>query len=423
MLLVEAMLTEIRLDDWKSFGSGEHARNTLKLGPVTLLVGPNASGKSNVLDAIRFLQGAAQGMALADVLKGHWEGGRQVWPGIRGHIAEAARLGNETFQLSCRLNDAGLGLSYAVQVGLADPVVIQSETLTRDSVDRGSPDSPAVLLFKRDKPTSLVEGQPGPAMSRIDIMRRPEITDPLFYEAQRSTLGLLRALLPDRPRNEALDHGKFVQQALAGVTFLDINPAAMRDYKPIGSGPLGVAGENISPVLYSLEKKRLADVMDWLSELCAPELQAIAFDKTQLREVMMFLVEKEGHRISARSASDGTLRFLGLLVALLTCPAGTLMVLEEPDVGLHPSRIRLLAELFEGLAKRRGIQILATTHSPTLLSHLSKETLGDVVAFGRDPQTGWTACSTLADLPHFATLRDATDLEHLISTGWLERAL
>lgn len=423
MLLVEAMLTEIRLDDWKSFGSGEHARNTLKLGPVTLLVGPNASGKSNVLDAIRFLQGAAQGMALADVLKGHWEGGRQVWPGIRGHIAEAARLGSETFQLSCRLNDAGLGLSYAVQVGLADPVVIQSEMLTRDSVDRGSPDSPAVLLFKRDKPSPLSEDQLDIPFSTTALRFQLKHDLGVSTDARRSILLLFRRTVAEESQSEPFDSGHQLQQALAGVTFLDINPAAMRDYKPIGSGPLGVAGENISPVLHSLKKKQLADVVDWLSELCAPELQAIAFDKTQLREVMMFLVEKGGHRISARSASDGTLRFLGLLVALLTCPAGTLMVLEEPDVGLHPSRIRLLAELFEGLAKRRGIQILATTHSPTLLSHLSKETLGDVVAFGRDPQTGWTACSTLADLPHFATLRDATDLEHLISTGWLERAL
>ncbi len=79
---------------------------------------------------------------------------------------------------------------------------------------------------------------------------------------------------------------------------------------------------------------------------------------------MMFAVERSGRRVSARSMSDGTLRFLGLLVALLTCPEGALVVLEEPDVGLHPSRIRLLAELFDDIATRRGVQIVATTHSP-----------------------------------------------------------
>lgn len=46
-----------------------------------------------------------------------------------------------------------------------------------------------------------------------------------------------------------------------------------------------------------------------------------------------------------------------------------------------------------------------------------------MVAFGRDPQTGCTVCSRLQDLPHFDTLKKSRDLEHLISTGWLERAL
>ncbi len=137
----------------------------------------------------------------------------------------------------------------------------------------------------------------------------------------------------------------------------------------------------------------------------------------------MNLLGLNGRNISARSLSDGTLRFLGLLVALLTSPPGTLMVLEEPDVGLHPSRIRLLAELFEHLAKKQRIQILAATHSPTLIAHLSDQALGDVVAFGRDRESGCTVCSRLADLPNFEVLRSSRDVAHLISTGWLERAL
>ncbi|HET7499635.1 MAG TPA: ATP-binding protein [Kofleriaceae bacterium] len=158
-------------------------------------------------------------------------------------------------------------------------------------------------------------------------------------------------------------------------------------------------------------------------ELCAPEIETIDFDRTKLREVMMILVERGGRQTSARSASDGTLRFLGELVALLTSPPGTMIVLEEPDVGLHPSRIRLLAELLEQIVSKRELQVIATTHSPTLLAHLSPEALGHVIAFGRDRETGDTICSRLEDLAHFATLRDAKNIEHLLSTGWLERAL
>ncbi|MEW6281130.1 MAG: AAA family ATPase, partial [Candidatus Eremiobacterota bacterium] len=82
------MLTRLRLTDFKSFrDTGE-----LSLAPLTLLVGANASGKSNLLDAIRFLQGISLQMPLSEVLRGRWEAGREVWPGIRGGAAEVARM-------------------------------------------------------------------------------------------------------------------------------------------------------------------------------------------------------------------------------------------------------------------------------------------------------------------------------------------
>jgi AAA15 family ATPase/GTPase len=89
------MLTRLTLTDFKSF-----VEQTADLSPVTLLVGANASGKSNFLDAIRFLQGVGLGLTVADVLRGRWDSGREIWPGIRGGIAEAARYGQKTFSIS-----------------------------------------------------------------------------------------------------------------------------------------------------------------------------------------------------------------------------------------------------------------------------------------------------------------------------------
>lgn len=48
------MLRSLKLDNWKSFGEGENARNEVKFGPLTVFVGPNGSGKSNALDAVRW---------------------------------------------------------------------------------------------------------------------------------------------------------------------------------------------------------------------------------------------------------------------------------------------------------------------------------------------------------------------------------
>jgi len=405
------MLTALTLENWKSFGAG--LGNEIPLAPLTLLVGPNASGKSNALDALRFLQGAALDFPLSDVLRGRWEGQREVWPAIRGSIVEAAHSGTETFTLATTWQFDGARLFHRVEVACPADVTISAEKLEADG-----------YLFDTHAPALRgAGGRVAGGGINVALRAKGKGNSPTqVYESHRLLLGQVEGR--DRVAPAVVDAAHKVRAALRELVFLDIRPNLMRDYRPENGGHLGVSGENISPVLFAMKgKKSLADVVDWLAELTASEIETIDFDQTKLREVMMILVEARGRRTSARSASDGTLRFLGEVVALLTSPRGSLVVLEEPDVGLHPARIRLLAELLEHVTKDRGVQVIATTHSPTLLAHLSKEALGAVVAFGRDPDTGDTRCVRLQDLPHFQTLRDAPNLEHLVSTGWLERAL
>ncbi len=80
-----------------------------------------------------------------------------------------------------------------------------------------------------------------------------------------------------------------------------------------------------------------------------------------------------------------------------------------------------MAELLE--TRTSQVQVIATTHSPALLARLSAGALGDVVAFGRDADTGVSRVSRLRDLAHFETLASSRDVAHLFSTGWVERAL
>lgn len=348
-IIAPVQLTSLSLLNWKSFGDD---RNKVDFAPLTLLVGPNASGKSNVLDALRTLQGCALDYRLTDVLRGRWEGQREVWPGIRGKDVEACHWGTTDAVIA---SDWAAGQNRVVQQAL------------QIDCERGA--------VGRTVSTSGVQSD-----------------QDLVTKAQREMI------------------------------FLDIHPAKMRDYQPEPASALGTSGQNISPVLAGLAEEDRQDIIDWLAELTAPAVVDMAFDRTQLKEVMFFLVEDGGRRVSARSVSDGTLRFLGLLTALLTSKAGSIILLEEPDVGLHPSRIHLLARLLEQVTAEARIQVIATTHSSTLLSHLNPESLGNVVAIGRDA-AGDSMCGRLRELEHFSTLRDSRQLDHLVSTGWIERAL
>ena len=82
------MITSLRLVNFKNF-----ADETLRVGPFTVIVGANASGKSNIRDAFRFLHGIGRGYTLAEIFGGkHGDGGYVEWTGIRGAPNEVARF-------------------------------------------------------------------------------------------------------------------------------------------------------------------------------------------------------------------------------------------------------------------------------------------------------------------------------------------
>jgi predicted ATPase len=89
------MFTSLRLERFKSFQDAE-----LKLGPFTVLIGANASGKSNIREAFRFLHGIGRGYSLAEIIgEKYGEGGERVWTGIRGGTPEITFAGSSSFAL------------------------------------------------------------------------------------------------------------------------------------------------------------------------------------------------------------------------------------------------------------------------------------------------------------------------------------
>src|SRR4029077_5839682 len=75
----------------------------IKLGSLTFLFGTNASGKSNIRDAFRFLHGIGRGYSLAEILGEKYTGGERIWNGIRGGTREVAYSGTESFELQVDL--------------------------------------------------------------------------------------------------------------------------------------------------------------------------------------------------------------------------------------------------------------------------------------------------------------------------------
>lgn len=399
------MLTRLNLEKWKSFGP---KRRPLTLSPLTVLVGPNASGKSNVFDALRFLQGLALGYSVDDVLRGRSEGGRETWSGIRGGPQEAARSG-KTFRITTEWSE-----------GWSHELAVDTGPLASVAMDVFSDVNGEVFSTHAASLKGNVERNPA---GGLNVAVRGAGTGNRPSVLVRDLMSVVSQLEPDaRFAPEVLPTVQAYVRAVRSLFFLDIQPRLMRAPSPLGRS-LGLSGEHIAAAVHELSVERRRDVVDWLAELCAPRVKALVPELIEkVQEVFLFLEEDDGTRVSARSLSDGTLRFLGTLVALMTTPEGSTVLLEEPDVGLHPARVHLLAEFLEQITAERRIQVLATSHSPTLLAHLSERAFLDVLAFDRDDEDGSTIVHQIRELKNFEKLLSPEKRASLISTGWLERA-
>lgn len=141
---------------------------------------------------------------------------------------------------------------------------------------------------------------------------------------------------------------------------------------------------------------------------------------------MLRLQEAFGGRSTwhfATVLSDGTLRVLAVAAALLSAPEGALVVLEELDNGVHPSRVGALLNRIRNVAIRRKLRVLLTTHNPAMLDELPDPALPDVVVCFRHPDSGDSKLVKLSELDQYVELVASGRLGNLVTKGVLERMI
>jgi predicted ATPase len=129
------------------------------------------------------------------------------------------------------------------------------------------------------------------------------------------------------------------------------------------------------------------------------------------------------HEIDARGMSDGTLRYLAIVTAMLIRPPGSLLVIEDVDNGLHPSRAGLLIEMLRTLGKERGIDVIVTTHNPALLDAAGVRMLPFITVAHRDSVTGASRLTQLEDIKQLPKLMAGGALGQLATAGRIESAI
>lgn len=304
------------------------------LKPLTYLVGQNGAGKSNFLDALHFVKDALNS-SLDNALneRGGLDEVRRRSSGHPNHLG---------IRLEFQLADGRHGW-YAFRIGaLANGgYEVQQEECVLDALGKG----PAFRISKGQVDTS--EGTfPAVTHDRLALVAASGIT----------------AFRP-------------VFDALTSMGFYNLNPKVMRELqKPQDGRLLRPVGENIASVIHHLQRtapRQMEDIQAYL-RLVVPAIQHVERKAIGPMETLEFRQEVSGAhhpwRFLAQNMSDGTLRALGVLTALLQSNqdfSPSLIAIEEPETALHPAASAALREVL-GQATQQT-QVLVTSHSPDLL--------------------------------------------------------
>lgn len=414
------MLISLSADHWKSI---EEA--TVNIDALTVVIGTNSSGKSNLLDALLFLNRIASGTMLTAALQGD-----TAVPPLRGAVEWAARKPGNRFALSVtfRAGDA-FDFVYKIECStLNNRCEILSEQLERIRFRLGkdgkrSRNSTRIRLFWTD---AVTEG------AHSIVARLYNEKGGTARQLSR-TNAILFQLVGQKSRIEIQEGVDFLTMALRSIFILDPIPSHMRGFSPLSDRLEPDAG-NIAGVLAALPsevriviERTLTRYASELPERDIARVYAETVGKFNT-DAMLYCEENFDERskpfvVDARGMSDGTLRFLAILTALLTRPKSSLLVIEEVDNGLHPSRSHLLLGMLRDIGAQREVDVMVTTHNPALLDEMGTSMVPFITVAHRDVKTGATVLTLLEEIEQLPKLLAQGPVGKLSSKGLIEKAL
>jgi predicted ATPase len=376
------MLKRIHIRNYKSLVNVDVSLETL-----AVIFGPNAAGKSNFLDALQLLSR----LATSDTLKDAFN------PPYRGTPLESFTFGPGGIQ--GLLEREAVSFSIEVDVELAkrvqDTVNQQIREMKRTRPEPGAETSSSSLSLVREKrlryrieveilPRSGIlrvsdeyltalntKNQPTskrkPFLERVENrlhLRMEGQAHPTYYERflDRSILSL--PLYPPH-----YPHLVAMRQELASWFLFYFEPRErMRATSPVKEvRHIGLMGEELAAFLNTLKAldERQFRAVEQSLHMIIPSITGIRVEINSLGEVELRILEGDTP-IPARVLSEGTLRILGLLALGGVQETPALIGFEEPENGIHPRRIRLIADFLQSRAFSHESQVLVTTHSPLL---------------------------------------------------------
>jgi predicted ATPase len=379
------MIRRLRVRGYKSL------RDTaIDFEPVSVIIGPNGVGKSNLLDLVGLMSRLVSRETVREAFDGH-----------RGRVLEAFHspdgFGPEaysdllvrdqlTFEVECDLQvnprivaEINQSLEGMEKLrGTAAPYTRVTETLLRYSLAVTLHPRTGELLITNESLRSLKKN----LEPKADSVRSPflekkhDARGQERFVARVERQGHPRYFEPERPRtllselSDPVYHPHVVAAAreISSWRVYYVEPSRIREEVGVRAAQdPGRSGELLAPYFYFIQQKHPA-VLSGINRNLQELLPGVGGLKVHVREGILDLVvvQQSGAEYPARLLSEGTLRLL-CVIGISVAPAGPAVVgYEEPENGVNPARLELIARIVRNAAQVRsdGPQFLITTHSP-----------------------------------------------------------
>lgn len=395
------MLNRIHIKGYKSLLDVE-----VNLTPLTLLFGPNAAGKSNFLDSLQLLSNLATSRTLNEAFDPPYRGkpleSFTIGEGGIGGLLEQERL-VFSIEADLHLSDAVVdsvnrqiqemrrpsGTTRSEETNLRSAVRernlryrVEVEMLPRSGILRVTDEYLAALNSR-----GAVSRSRHPFIERLGQKIRLRLEGQAHPTDYDQYLDHTILSMPHYPPHHP--HLTAARRELESWLFFYFEPRErMRAANPVKEvRHIGLMGEDLAAFLNTLRarKPRQFATVEKAMHTLLPDVDGIDVDISDLGEVELRLKES-GIAIPARVLSEGTLRLLGLLALTGADTPPSLVGFEEPENGVHPRRIELIAELLKTLSSVGQSQFIVTTHSPLLTDRLPENALFAVRRVDRQSQ-------------------------------------
>lgn len=355
------MLTTVAISSYRSL-----RELVVPLGKLNIITGSNGSGKSNLYRALRLLADTAQGRVVSSIAR---EGGIQstLWAGPES-ISRTVKRGDYPVQgtrrkhaVSLRLGFAGDEYGYLIDLGLPPPGLSAfslDPQIKQECIWHGPVLRPGAMLVDRQGPLVRI---------RREDNTWNVVTDRL------STFDSMMTHLSD-PRNapemltlrESIRNWRFYDQFRTD-TDSPVRSPQLGTWTPI----LGNDGSDVAAAIQTIREIGADELLIAAIEDAFPGSR-VSVENVGGRFTLTMSQHGLLRPLGTAELSDGTLRYLLWIAALLTPRPPAVMVLNEPETSLHPDLLAALGRLIARAAERT--QIIVVTHSKALIAALSEQT-------------------------------------------------